>query len=117
MSKPSMWSMQGRIGRGGFWIGMILCLLLDLLAQFLTGLTTPRQNMGPIIILIYSPISVAISWIGLAATVKRWHDLNHSGWMILLNFTIIAIPFTFIYTGFFKGTDGPNRFGADSVNE
>jgi len=45
--------------------------------------------------------------------VKRWHDLDHSGWMTLLNFAVIPIPFTFIYTYFFKGTKGPNRFGAD----
>jgi hypothetical protein len=35
--------------------------------------------------------------------------------MVLLNFTIIAIPFTFIYLGFFRGEAGLNKFGANPI--
>jgi uncharacterized membrane protein YhaH (DUF805 family) len=109
----SIWSFRGRIGRGFFWAESISLLLLTLLAEYLTGPVEYDSRAGthsPI--LLFVPY-VAISWLGLAATVKRWHDLDHSGWMTLLNFAVIPIPFTFIYTYFFKGTKGPNRFGAD----
>ena len=45
-------------------------------------------------------------------THRRLHDLNASGWWQL----ILLIPFgQFILIGllFFKGTDGPNRFGEE----
>jgi uncharacterized membrane protein YhaH (DUF805 family) len=111
----SLWSFRGRIGRRTFWAESISLLLLTLLAEFLTGPVEYSTKDGAhTSILLFIPY-IAISWIGTAATVKRWHDLDHSGWMILLNLAVIPIPFTFIYTYFFRGTKGPNRFGADPV--
>lgn len=41
--------------------------------------------------------------------VKRWHDLGYSGWMVLINFTLIAIPIVLIILGCVKGTEGPSK--------
>jgi uncharacterized membrane protein YhaH (DUF805 family) len=111
----SLWSFYGRIGRRVFWIESVSVFLLSLLLVYLTGPVEYDSRSGahgPILAFIPA---IAISWISVAATVKRWHDLGHSGWMILLNFAVIPIPFTFIYTYFFRGTRGPNRFGTDPI--
>ncbi len=111
----SLWSFRGRIGRRTFCAESISLLLLTLLAEFLTGpVEYNSKDCTHTSFLLFIPY-IVISWIGTAATVKRWHDLDHSGWMTLLNFAVIPIPFTFIYTYFFRGTRGPNRFGAASV--
>ena len=40
---------------------------------------------------------------------------NQSGWMVLLNFTIIALPFILIWLGCVRGTIGTNKYGADPL--
>ena len=52
------------------------------------------------------------SW---AVMIRRLHDVNRSGWWILINLTIIGIiPFT--YWLFMKvGDEGENRFGSDPL--
>jgi len=98
-----------------FWIESILLVFLGLLAEFLTShLKHDSTTVTHAAILQFAPI-IVLQWFFIASTVKRWHDLDHSGWFILLNFAVIPFPFTFVYTYFFKGTKGPNRFGADPV--
>lgn len=49
----------------------------------------------------------------LAVTVRRFHDQDYSGWMVLLNFIPYVgglIVFVFMCI---EGTRGPNRFGPD----
>lgn len=49
----------------------------------------------------------------LASVVKRFHDLDKSGWMIL-TLLIPIVDFVFsIYLLFVDGTIGPNRYGED----
>jgi uncharacterized membrane protein YhaH (DUF805 family) len=117
LAELSWWSFQGRVGRGSFWgrnlllsaIGFFVGLIIGGIAQ------SGGEGGGIIAILFYLAWTIVAGWLGLATSVKRWHDLGKSGWMVLLNFTIIAIPVTFIWQGFIRGTIGPNRFGADPL--
>ncbi len=82
-------------------------------------------------------------WIGFALSVKRLHDRDRTGWwlgaQIIINIAaiglmivfasldqpllarvvaLLAIGFTlwlFVEIGFLRGTQGPNRFGADPL--
>jgi uncharacterized membrane protein YhaH (DUF805 family) len=47
--------------------------------------------------------------------VKRFHDLNRSGWWSLLSFVPIAGLWVLIQVGFVRGTIGPNRYGPDPL--
>ena len=53
---------------------------------------------------------------GLALNVRRLHDINWTGWWILIVLTIIGL-FVLLYWACKKGTEGPNRFGADRLAE
>ncbi|MDB6117012.1 MAG: hypothetical protein JWO08_793 [Verrucomicrobiaceae bacterium] len=54
--------------------------------------------------------------LGIIIQVKRWHDLDKSGWWVLFNFLpFIGGIITFINCGCLKGTKGPNRFGDDPL--
>jgi uncharacterized membrane protein YhaH (DUF805 family) len=55
-------------------------------------------------------------WLSFAMQVKRWHDLDKSGWLLLLNFTLIAIPIVVIILMCVRGTSGSNRFGGDPLS-
>lgn len=51
---------------------------------------------------------------GLAVSVRRLHDIDRTGWWVLIAFTILGIALL-IYWACQKGTSGPNRFGADPL--
>lgn len=59
-------------------------------------------------ILIFFIILIYSSWV---LGMKRFHDLDHSGWWMLLLLVPIVGFFVILYLLFFKGTEGPNRFG------
>lgn len=59
---------------------------------------------------------VASVWFSLAQGVKRLHDLNKSGWLILLMFIPIVNAIFGLYMLFADGTVGPNQYGADPKN-
>lgn len=44
----------------------------------------------------------------LTVTSRRFHDLNVSGWWSII---ILLIPLSAIGLCFFKGTNGPNKYG------
>ncbi len=98
-------------------------------------------QVSPFFSIILFVFMIARIILDLAVTVRRIHDLNKSGWWLLLIFppgiigiilfaisdwlellsvvligisSVLAIIFTF-WLGFFSGTRGENRFGADPL--
>lgn len=67
-------------------------------------------------ILIGFAAIVASMWFSLAQGVKRLHDLNKSGWMILLMCIPIVNAVFGLYMLFADGTVGPNQYGQDPKN-
>ena len=108
----SIWSFHGRERRGGFWAAHILLLAFNLpigiiFANFTRG---GYQELATVILLACTFVT---GWIGLAVNVRRWHDLNQSGWMVLLNFTLIFIPISWIILGCVPGKTALNRYDSD----
>ena len=85
-----------------FVVAMILAFLSALLKS------SAIRTMSQLISLVFAVP-------GLLLSVRRLHDLNRPTWWIIGNF----IPFLNIlfacYLVFFKGTDGPNRYGPDPL--
>ena len=55
--------------------------------------------------------SLAFFLPGFAVTIRRLHDVNRSGWWVLINLTIIGIiPFAY-WVCIKKSDEGENRFG------
>ncbi len=61
----------------------------------------------------YDAISLAGRNQSIVVSVKRFHDTNRSGWHILLGLISAGI-YLLIVCGFFKGTDGENKYGDPS---
>ena len=78
------------------------------------GLMLGMKGSGASVIFGLLLIPLFISSVSLG--IRRLHDLDKSGWMIL----IYAVPLLNAVFGIYllaaKGTDGPNRFGADPLD-
>jgi uncharacterized membrane protein YhaH (DUF805 family) len=117
--KEVLFSFRGRIGRQTYWI---VSAVLFLVGAYITAILIEpalagyRQVTSPpevtaVAYLLWVPVSV---WITLATQVKRWHDRNKSGWMVLVILIPIAGPlWVLVEQGFLKGASGPNRYGED----
>jgi formylglycine-generating enzyme required for sulfatase activity len=65
----------------------------------------------PFLVIVFSVPFLGVS---LAVQVKRWHDLDKSGWMVLILFIpIVGAVCSLVVLGFRRGTVGANRFGSD----
>ena len=49
--------------------------------------------------------------------IRRSHDVNRSGWLALLIIVPLVNIAVGLYAIFAKGTQGPNRFGPDPLNQ
>jgi len=112
-----LFSFTGRIGRGTFWgvwfsmmaVGLIVGLIIG-------GISSSGDEGAAVAIVIYLLFLIPCVWIGLAMQVKRWHDRDKSGWMVLINFIpIIGMIWALVALGFLQGTIGPNQYGEDPL--
>ena len=119
-----LFSFQGRVNRGKFWlvhVVMWVVVLVVFSAIFGSAALSsdPRvafQSVGPVGGLVLFVVYVLAIWIGLAVAAKRWHDRNKSAWWILIAFVpLVGGLWYLIECGFLKGTTGPNKFGPDPL--
>jgi len=61
---------------------------------------------------------------GIMLAIRRFHDLNFSGWLVMIFFIIGMIPFVGNFAGLanfiwfiFPGTNGPNTYGPDPLDK
>ncbi|MBR4907647.1 MAG: DUF805 domain-containing protein [Acidaminococcaceae bacterium] len=60
-------------------------------------------------------IVIAAFIVNLLLKIRRLHDLNRSGWWILVVFAPVAHFLFFVFLLFWKGTEGPNQYGPDPL--
>ena len=89
-------------------------LLLGYLTSFALalGLHGIHEQLG----MVPQVLVLPLAWIGLAVSVKRWHDRGKSGWWMLIAFVPVIGPiWQWVETGFLRGTNGPNRYGPEPL--
>lgn len=103
----NLWSARGRIGRLRYvaW-GTGAYLVFAVLMAFLIG-PSPRGAGQAMLGLLFIPM--AVLWIFWA--IQRAHDLDRSGWQVLLLFIpLLGVIWGFIWI-FGRGTPHANRYG------
>jgi uncharacterized membrane protein YhaH (DUF805 family) len=102
----------GRACRPEFWLWGLFTVIGGLAIGILDAAVF--SSLGP----TSSPLNGIFELVtflpSLALNVRRLHDINRSGWWILIVFTIVGI-FVLLYWACKKGTEGPNRFGPDRL--
>ena len=106
--KPEIYiNLKGRLSLKEYWIYWNLPLLALVIIFYL--LKREGVNFDTKII---STINLIILWPAISTSVKRLHDLNKSGWWLLLNFVpLLGSIILEILLSFIPGTKGANDFG------
>lgn len=115
---------KGRSSRSEYWYWVLFLVLVGWgLSGLATFLRLVSVMAGGSTVLVLSSIAVSIVAIlfdlasivpALALGVRRLHDVDKSGWWLLLEFTVIGLIPLFIWFCT-RGTLGPNRFGEDPL--
>ena len=66
------------------------------------------------LVVIAGFVALALLLPSIGMSVRRLHDIDRTGWWVLLAFTGVGAILLIVWACF-KGTDGPNRFGPDPL--
>lgn len=112
--------LSGRIDRATFWHGVwvltLVTLVVSALLDIAGGVDERLERRLPLLLL----------WPGVALSVKRWHDRDHSAWwgvvvLLLLMFlprgAWIGWLWLLLDNGLRPGSLGANRFGPPQVQD
>jgi uncharacterized membrane protein YhaH (DUF805 family) len=96
-----------RACRSEYWYWTLFTIIVGVVAAIIDSMLN-TQVVNPL-------FQLATVIPSLAVAVRRLHDIDHSGWWILIG----LIPFIgfiiFVVWCATKGTEGPNRFGSDPL--
>ena len=97
---------KGRASRSEYWYWYLFVLLLSLCTQLFDFAAFPHS--------VWSPTNTVTSLVvllpGWAVFVRRLHDVNRSGWWMLLVLTVIGI-FVLLYWLTKNSDQGENSYG------
>ena len=105
---------NGRARRQEYWWFTLFSLIISLVLNILT-----RAMAGSSLAMIFAVIAM-IYGLGvlipsIAVGVRRLHDMDKSGWWLLIAFVPIVGGLLLLYWFVQRGTVGPNQYGPDPV--
>jgi uncharacterized membrane protein YhaH (DUF805 family) len=102
---------SGRAVRSEFWYWVLFAILASIVAGLIDLALFGVEGSSP----INSLVGLALFLPGLAVSVRRLHDLDRSGWWILLGLIPLVGIIILIVWYCQRGTVGVNRFGPDPL--
>ncbi|HXK52365.1 DUF805 domain-containing protein [Candidatus Nomurabacteria bacterium] len=103
---------SGRAGRSEYWMFQLINVGIYFALAFVMGVSSNiNTNLGAIFSIVYYVYMFAVLIPSIAVSVRRLHDTNKSGWLLLLS----LIPFiggiiVFVFT-VLPSDAGPNAYG------
>ena len=97
---------SGRIDRAEYNLTLFLLIISRFVLEFLMTFSKSNSELDTFVMMIFTILLALLSlWILLAQSVKRCHDIDLSGWYII-------IPFFSIFLMFKKGDPNRNEYGS-----
>lgn len=106
-----IFTFKGRIGRLRYLAyAFALNLLVGLVTAAISGISAATGGQELIILVTIASVVFSIV-VNLMVTIRRFHDLDITGWAAVAGLIPIVNFFVFLYLVFAPGTQGVNRFG------
>ena len=99
-----------RAPRSEFWFWTLFAIIASIAAGSIDRVLFPDIATSP----IHALVGLALFLPGIAVSIRRLHDLDRTGWWLLLILTVFGIILLIVWDCM-RGTPGPNRFGPDPL--
>lgn len=105
---------DNRLNRKRYFMRLLALWIIKIASAMilLTLYNTYKIKAFPILLAI---IIIAAVIVNLLLKIRRLHDLDRSGWWVLIVFAPVAHFLFFVFLLFWKGTEGPNKYGPDPL--
>lgn len=104
---------SGRSRRMEYWmflLGVVIVAIILSIIESILGLSGMVGGFyGPLTLLLVLAIIIP----GIAVQVRRFHDQDKTGWLVLLGFIPIIGGIIVLVFMCLEGTKGPNQYGPD----
>jgi len=100
----------GRASRSEYWYWTLFAIIVGVVAAIIDLLAFPTAGWDP----VGTITSIGLFLPGLAVSIRRLHDIDRSGYWVLIALTVIGI-LLLIYWACVRGTEGDNDFGPDPL--
>lgn len=116
--KELFFTSEGRLNRKSY---IYRSFFLSIVLFVVQGILTFAAETFGALDLLFSIAAFVLGIFQLAANimmgVRRLHDLDKCGWWMLLLIVPLVNLFFCLYLLFFKGTEGPNQYGDDPLQQ
>jgi uncharacterized membrane protein YhaH (DUF805 family) len=102
---------SGRARRKEYWMFVLFQILAGIAAGIVDGIFGTGFQYGSGIVSLL--VSLGLLLPGLAVSVRRMHDVNKSGWFILIGLIPIIGWIWILVLACTEGTRGENEYGPD----
>ena len=103
-----------RISRSEFWWGHLGVTITSIIVNFALVFLSDLVGFFSVVVLSV-PFQIFVLIASTALAVRRLHDINKSGWWLLIYLTIVGILLLF-YWACSKGDADENVFGPDPLD-
>ena len=101
---------SGRATRSEYWYWVLFATLGSIVALIIDTAVLGFDPSGATPITSIFDLVIALP--GIAVSARRLHDMDRTGWWLLLTLTGIGAIVLLVWFCF-RGTEGPNRYGPD----
>ena len=106
---------KGRANRSEFWYFNLFYLILSIILYYIDISFLGYNPMDPTSIgILQTAYNLALLIPSFSVTFRRLHDINKSGWNLLWMLIPLLGAVYIIILNILKGTDGDNKYGAQS---
>ena len=99
---------SGRAIRSEYWYWVLFVILAEIVTSIIDYVIGAQITTGLFGLATFLP--------SLAVAIRRLHDVDRSGWWLLLAFIPLVGTIILIVWFCARGTPGPNRFGSDPLS-
>ena len=100
----------GRAARSEYWYWTLFATIVAIVSAIIDMLAFSTIAWDP----VGTITAIALFLPGLAVSIRRLHDIDRTGYWVLLALTVIGI-LLLIYWACVRGTKGDNDFGPDPL--
>lgn len=116
--KELFFTSAGRLNRKSYiYRSIFLSLVLGIIQLILELATAAIEALELLFAVMILVLCIFGFVAGIMMLARRLHDLDKSGWWMLLLFVPLVNILFYIYILFFKGTEGPNQYGEDPLQQ